>query len=413
STTTSIVGSLSGLGRGLIVGYQERTSLITGAPASYPAPPSYVHAQPLSLNEIHLHWSVVPGADAYRVFRGPQRDSLSPWAVTDTAECRDSTVTPLVEYWYAVSTIDSSLSPPEGVPSHAVSAITDEPPMLLGAVFVPPYHVRLTFSKALDESSAREPGHYQLGSAGLTPASAVMTDQEHGVLLAFRDLPADDGAYTLAVSGVRDLSGIAVPAGTSIAVTIERQGSFYVERASYLGRNVVSVVFNAPPDSSLTVASFSSDPPLLFGEIQRDGLDPGEVRLALIPPPGRADGTVYTLFVSTARDVHGNDIQPGVGSRSSLTFFAEDLLSWRVSPNPCRPDGSPTVLRFVGVPQDAVVGIWDLAGRLVQEVRESTPDGMIRWDGRARSGDLLGSGVYIYRVHSSIGEKSGRIVAIR
>lgn len=412
STTASAVGDFAGLGRGLVLGFQDHSRLFLGRPATDPRPPSYVHAQPVSLNEILVRWSPVPGADAYRIYRGLAPDSLTVHEATSASEYRDSTITPFVAYWYAVSTIDSSFSPSEGAASHAVSASTHEPPKLVEARFVPPYHVALLFSAALDGASAREPGNYSLGPEALAPASAVMTDQEHGVLLAFRALPPHDGEYRLAVRSVSDAGGMPVPAGTSAEVSIRRLSSFYLEAAAYEGDGWVVARFNAVPESSLSVAAFVADPALVFDGIARNPTTPREVRLHA-RRSWRVDGTVYALRAQGVRDEAGNPIVSGPGGSVGFSFFGEEISLCRPVPNPFRLDGSPSPVRFEGVPREARIVLYDMAGRRVAELRESAPDGVVEWNGRGLDGGGVASGVYVYRVHSTVGVKTGRIVAIR
>ncbi len=401
STTSSVLDVIKGT-LTLVLGFPDRTAVVRGRPTSLPSPPGYVAAVPRSLDAILLTWSAVPNADGYRVFRGTSPDSLTPLAAWSSTSYVDSSVVPFVTYWYAVATIDSTFSPPEGGPSHAVSASTNEPPTVCTARFLAPSHVSLTFTEPLD-GSAREPGRYALGPDALSPSSAVLTDEDRTVLLAFRTLP-QDGDYFVGVTGVSDRTGIPVPEGTGAWVTIRRARTFYVREASYEGDGWVAVRFSAPVDPSAGLGCFGADPPLTFTEVDHGG---AQLRLRALPP-WKVDGTRYVLTVRDLTAADGTPLAPSPGDRASFFFFAEDLAACHPVPNPFRLDGSPTPVRFVGCPPDATVVVYDLAGRILGRVSETTPDGVIEWDGAG-----LSSGVFVYRVHSSGGTKTGRVVAIR
>ncbi len=413
STTGVVIDDFDGVpGNELVVGFPDRTAVFGAQrPGAGPLPPGYVSASPVSLSEIALQWSPVSGADLSRVYRGTEGDSLLLLDETQMTAYADTSVEPEVTYWYAVSTVDSSLVPSESVLSHAVSAATNPPPTIVSARFLLPHHVAVQFSERLDDASAKEPGNYTLEPGAFTPTSAVLTKGDTGVLLSFALLAEEDGSYTLTVQGVRDRSGVTVALGTAISVTIERLDCFYLEQARYVGEGRVLVRFNSPPDTSLAGDWFDIEPTLTIERIERDSVDPREIMLTMAPP-WRIDGSQYTLTIRNGHDVMGAGICDGDGSRAAFWFFADDLLGWRPAPNPCRLDGSPSTLRFVGAPKDAVVRIWDLAGRLLTELRESNADGVVEWNGRTQEGRRAAPGVYVYHVISTSGEKTGKLVVV-
>ncbi len=105
-----------------------------------------------------------------------------------------------------------------------------------------------------------------------------------------------------------------------------------------------------------------------------------------------------------------------------------DLQRIYVVPNPYRsgtsagtspnyhnfPDNS---LKFFNVPKEAELKIFTVSGDLVWETYHTDPegtDGIITWNTMNKHGELIGSGVYIYKCKSGTGESVyGRIVIIR
>ena len=61
-----------------------------------------------------------------------------------------------------------------------------------------------------------------------------------------------------------------------------------------------------------------------------------------------------------------------------------------------------------------LVKVYTVAGDLVWEYHHTGALGNVEWDTANRSGELIASGVYIYRVESAAGDSMyGRFVVIR
>ncbi|MBI4726685.1 T9SS type A sorting domain-containing protein [candidate division TA06 bacterium] len=87
---------------------------------------------------------------------------------------------------------------------------------------------------------------------------------------------------------------------------------------------------------------------------------------------------------------------------------AVDLENLRVFPNPFKPYIGHTVVNFEGLTAQATVKIYDIKGRLVEEISETNGDGLATWAPKAASG------VYIYSVTNPQGaKKTGKIAVIR
>lgn len=96
-----------------------------------------------------------------------------------------------------------------------------------------------------------------------------------------------------------------------------------------------------------------------------------------------------------------------------------------VVPNPYRTGGSRLTsenyhnfpddkVRFVNLPTNSDLKVYTMAGDLVWEYYHTGPLGNVDWDTANLSGELITSGVYIFRVESSTGDSMyGRFVVIR
>jgi subtilisin family serine protease len=419
STVEVLVADLDGSSGGrtghneLLISFNDRSSIFSSAGfAAGPLPPAFIEAHPISDTEVMIRWSLVSGADSYRVYRGSTEDTLLPIAVLPSAEYLDQGLTTDITYWYAASTIDSSMMPVEGILSSVVSATPNLPPTIIAGWHEEPYHVFLEFSESLDDPSAKEPGHYRLEPGPYVPSSAVLTHGDSGVLLAFESFPEDSGSYVLSVDGVRDRTGVRVRSGESIDILIRRTDSFYLSSVEYLGEGRMALRFNNPPDSLLSTANFAIEPHVNVQEVIRTGDSNEEIELR-VDTPSRFDGTLHTLTVNDLKDIYGNELRQGSGSMAVFYFYPDDLSRLVVAPNPAIVDGSPEVVRFLGVPAGAHIRLYDLWGRLVSELTEKEADGVVEWDGRTKHGTEAPAAAYIYHLASSTEERVGKLVIVK
>jgi hypothetical protein len=99
-----------------------------------------------------------------------------------------------------------------------------------------------------------------------------------------------------------------------------------------------------------------------------------------------------------------------------------------VFPNPWRPHGPKAGggagqtgtesdgMMFTNLPSECTIKIYSLAGDLVRQIAHSDTGGLIaqeKWDGKTAHGDPAASGVYLWRVESSVDGKNGKLMIIR
>ncbi|MCL2389259.1 MAG: T9SS type A sorting domain-containing protein, partial [Elusimicrobia bacterium] len=91
------------------------------------------------------------------------------------------------------------------------------------------------------------------------------------------------------------------------------------------------------------------------------------------------------------------------------------LAAVRYFPNPVRPHMGLTHARLTltNLPQDAVIRIHNVSGRLVRTLR-SDGAGTAEWDTRNERGENVASGVYFIRIESSsAGRRTIRVAVER
>ena len=93
---------------------------------------------------------------------------------------------------------------------------------------------------------------------------------------------------------------------------------------------------------------------------------------------------------------------------------ADNLQKLNVFPNPVRVFLGSSAVTFDNVTSDFTLRIYNVAGDLVFETQASGSGNSFVWDLKNNSGRNVASGIYIYAITNSAGEKvTGKIGIIR
>ncbi|MCB4792145.1 MAG: gliding motility-associated C-terminal domain-containing protein [Elusimicrobia bacterium] len=90
-----------------------------------------------------------------------------------------------------------------------------------------------------------------------------------------------------------------------------------------------------------------------------------------------------------------------------------------IYPNPYKPGSGTNHDRtggvvFANLTNNAKISIFNISGELVYEANEVNGSGTLEWDGKNKSGNKVSSGVYVYLITNSGGEKkTGKISILK
>lgn len=124
-----------------------------------------------------------------------------------------------------------------------------------------------------------------------------------------------------------------------------------------------------------------------------------------VPLPSQSD--TFNRIIKTE-----NANQLGIYSLFAPLSFNPDVL---IYPNPVqfgKFGGVNKTLKFRNVPLGSVIEIFTITGEKIKEINEINSH-EVEWDGTKDNGDLLTSGLYLYRVRTSSGEAFGKIAVMR
>lgn len=164
---------------------------------------------------------------------------------------------------------------------------------------------------------------------------------------------------------------------------------------------------------------------LLNGTLHTDAIETPTDLSALVAfgpldldPGDQARVTVLVAYGATRERFLANVV--AAGGHAPYTGVAEptiprsDLTLAQNVPNPFNP---VTTIRFTLPARDAVsLAVYDLAGRRVRSLVQgdlAAGAHAVRWDGRNERGDQAASGIYLYRLTTSAGERSRKMMLVK
>ena len=367
----------------------DRTALAVEWPAG-------LVARPRDDTAIELGWQAVAGATGYRVFRAGEV------LVANLADLSyiDGELAPNTTYFYRVAAIgaDGALGPL----TPAVAATPTAAPQLLAVRRMSAAQLELEFSTAM---AAPAPYRFRLEPDGGRVVAALADRGGRRIVLSFATALPDSGEFVLQMEGVRSQAGGPLAAPVFAFALGPLRAAVRPQRAEVLSARQVAVYFDGPivADGELHEAFAFADTAVRIAGARVDG-DRVVIDLA---EPLRPLGRSYGLRIAGLRDHNGLAVAGAVAFR----FAALDLRDAVPFPNPYRP--SAGLLTFGLLTAEAEITIYDAAGSLVCRLAERDGDGGVEWDGRNQDGQLVGSGVYLYRIASSQEARLGKLAVLR
>ena len=265
-----------------------------------------------------------------------------------------------------------------------------------------------TFQLALEFSAEmEEPLAYRFRvEPDLGPVVAAVADRGgERIVLAFAETLPDSGRYTLSITGLRSESGGALADPSFSFVLHALSNPARPLRAEVLSATRVAIQFDKPiaARDGLQRAFAFIDTSLQIASVQVDG-DRIVLQLA---SPLRPVGRSYGINITDLIDDDGLLVEGAL----SFRYAASDLSAAKPFPNPYRPLFGE--LTFAFLTPAAAVAVFDASGQLVRSLVERDGDGGVLWDGRNQAGQLVGSGIYLYRITDGEEVRLGKLAVLR
>lgn len=217
------------------------------------------------------------------------------------------------------------------------------------------------------------------------------------------------------VPELKDINGrtlINSPAELTISNEELHSGDFYITRSETETETSFLVTFSKEFNTSLIT---DQKIPVAIGEsfqFTKEIVSANSIRVGTSGRPFGTIGKSLTVDFAGLRSVSGEIIDPS-GSQIEFGSSSETLNSLLVYPNPWNSGKSSEVF-FGNLPEVCTLIIYDIRFRRVKEIKKDSPSGVQSWDGRNENGNIVGSGIYLFRAVEKNGNvKTGKFAIIR
>ncbi len=165
-----------------------------------------------------------------------------------------------------------------------------------------------------------------------------------------------------------------------------------------------------------TIFEFENAAFIIDRSIEGQNFDP------LIEIPGKGNTTLYQEYAYVdSQVVNGSSYYYRLSNRDSdgIVTIHDTLLvnasgdEILIGPNPVRISQGDDRVTFLNLPRETRVEIFNANGVRVKSILPEGSGQIAYWDLRSSQNDLVGSGVYIYRIVSPEKSQSGKIMVIR
>lgn len=361
--------------------------------------PSNVDGYSIDSSEVFLSWN--SNDSFFRIFRGTESTNLSLYDSTNGKSFTDANVIEEETYFYSIQAVNpvmqnqySDLSSPKSIYVH-------NPAKLISIDVNGNKNLLISFSdkvlKTIENIAAFE-------IVGVGTPQSVSPNSEISYLLTFKEIPL--GENTLVIKNIRDFYGSPIESDT-MKFTVNQQPQlqeFFVSSHSIQSSNQIKINFNLDVDteSAVLLSNYTFEPENSITNAAIDGANPRSIILTSAKPVGSL-GKEYLLRIKNIVSSVGSGaipIKEGAGSFIVLSSFAENISDVYVYPNPFKLNGNSSSLTFANLTQNAKITIFTLSGIMVKELEETDGNGGVNWDLKDETGEIVSSGIYIYRVVS-------------
>ncbi|MEJ2054136.1 MAG: T9SS type A sorting domain-containing protein, partial [Calditrichaceae bacterium] len=378
-----------------------------------PDRPGLISANPLDSIRALISWSPVSGVNGYRVYRGADRFDLQPLRITGNTGVIDSSLNVEQKYYFAVSAIDSSFEVYESLKSSVDSVRTSLPPRLISARAVNDRQAVLTFNEDIKISDEKKFSAYLVPSGHFNTSAVVLNDRKT-ILAGFSGHFNETVMDTVVVSNIFDTQGVPVDKSFDrimLNYTVQYPEP-YIQSRKVLDRKTIELTFSEPMlrGDLLNTENFRFYPAGEAEAIQLvDSVN------TVIHVQVSENSRIGALGFETYLILQNMHSEKGVLLNESKKIYLNeeisDLHNTIIYPQPVKPQHN--LLTFAGLPENVSIYIFDMNGRLVKTIKESTYYGGIQWDLKDENDRPVHSGVYLYRIVHSGEEKLGKLVIVR
>ena len=245
---------------------------------------------------------------------------------------------------------------------------------------------------------------------GRTTNTMVLSESKRELVVSFES--KESGWFQ--IPQLTDINGrnlINLTDSIYIKKTVSPKREFYISKYELVSEYEINVAFS----QQINAASFQNMNLKLFPAFDLNyekSLNGNIIRIQNKNRPWGSVGGNITLQFSGLTSINGDSLDQ-VGNQISIERSSENISNVLVYPNPWNM-GSDASVKFGNLPRLVTIKIFNSEMRLQKTIRKDSFSGIELFDGKNEKNEILGSGVYFYRVEEPNGNaKLGKFVIIR
>ena len=346
---------------------------------------------------IFISWE--GSAPKYYIYKGNNQTNFQLIDSTDLLNYIDKTVLNHHTYYYQLVAFDPVRTVKYSDPGKLVSVYVHEPAKPLFAECKSENSFIVNFSDRISTTIENLLG-FEIPGKGFP--NSITPSSQYSYLVSYNKSLA--GNNELIVKGLKDFYNSPIKTDTLYFSFSAPQAvqEFYINSFEILSQNKIKIIFNLDIDRSSAgnAANYSFDPQNSVTNIGFDENDNKSLNLTLRYPVGSI-GKAYRLKVEnvfSSPATGGVAINEESGSYLILSSYAQNLDNVYVYPNPAKLNGQNFKITFANLTKNATINIFSLNGKKIKTLIENNGDGGVDWDLKNEAGQIIGSGIYIFRV---------------
>jgi subtilisin family serine protease len=360
-----------------------------------PNTPAEVTGYSLDSLTVYLSWK--GKSSRYYIYRSTNQSNVELIDSTSSLEYIDRNVTQHKTYFYQFIASDPLKLINYSDRSSLISVYVHQPAKIIQVDEHSTNSILVTFNERINPTVENLLSFEVVGKG--VPNSVTAASQ-YSYLISFNTVLT--GENLLVIQGLKDLFNSPILSDTIkfLVSPSSIRDEFYITSFKLLSGNKIQVNFNLPVDenSIQNTGNYYFEP---LNKAVNIGVNDNKSSIEITSEyPVGSIGREYKLKIEnifSSVSTGSIKINKEAGSYIVLSSYSQNLDNVFVYPNPVRIDRDGQKLTFANLTKNTSIIIFNLNGKKIKSLVENNGDGGISWDLKDENGELVSSGIYIYR----------------
>ncbi len=385
-----------GFNNGEETAFYQFGNFISGKPIA----PWNFTVTPINGSSIQLSWN--GSGEKYKIFRGTSALTRSLLDSTVNKKYIDSSVTSNQKYFYSIRSISNGGTLISGE-SSIDSTIPHTSATIQKVTQTSLYQIAVEFSFEMSSSSIQTA---TLLLDGTTQSNSAILGAPKQLIFSF-DSPIAQGSHSLKINSLIDASGMQSDTNQIFSFVADKQeiNPFFAQKTELLFPTKIKIEFNEKINAATAnlLSNFAVLNNVRHFSVKRVDIDSLSPNIIFITTSATEKLNELALRIEinlseNIESISGKKLNEGKGQTVSIAQETNTLDNIVTFPNPVYyKQGGSEKITFVNLPVECKITVYTPSGIKVKEIQNKTTRDGLFWDLRDEKGNIVSSGVYIYR----------------